>query len=247
MTSIHSPGDEFTTGPGEPVFSSYKLVSFDAWFAEILALSESKDMLPRVIAVDGRGGSGKSTLATKMAAAYENAVIIHTDDIAWHLSRFDWDTELAEHVLKPLLAREPVDYVPPGWASHGREGSLSFSPAPLIIVEGSGCIRPSLAPYYGATVFVQSDFVLAKARGVERDLELGVNGDREQAEAFWDSWAIEEISFLQKTRPWQEADFVVVGHALSELPEGIVKVDDMGQRLLDQPGDECLVIANTDE
>ncbi|ALA68585.1 hypothetical protein [Corynebacterium lactis] len=106
---------------------------------------------------------------------------------------------------------------------------------------------PSLTPLYDATVFVQSDLAKAKARGVEWDVELGVNGGREEAEAFLDSWASEESSFMEKTRPWHDADFVVVGHAPSELPEGMVTIDGRCQRFLDQLGDECLVVATIDE
>ncbi len=251
MTSIHNPGKEFTTGPGEPVFPSYGLVSFGAWFADVLALSETARTRPRVIAIDGRGGSGKTTLAERMACGCgegdegAKAVIIHTDDIAWNHSRFDWDTELAEHILKPLRAEQAVDYTPPGWAAHGREGSLTFDPATVIIVEGSGCIRPSLAPLYDATVYVQSDLEATRARGVQRDVEQGVNGGREEAEAFWDSWAAEELDFLEGTRPWEKADFVVVGHKYSELPETMVTLDKRGQYFLEQLGDDALVVATS--
>lgn len=52
---------------------------------------------------------------------------------------------------------------------------------------------------------------------------------------------------MEKTRPWHDADFVVVGHAPSELPEGMVTTDERDQRFLDQLGDECLVVATIEE
>ena len=52
---------------------------------------------------------------------------------------------------------------------------------------------------------------------------------------------------MEKTRPWQDADFVVVGHAPSELPEGMVTIDERGQRFLDQLVDEYLVVATIAE
>jgi uridine kinase len=44
---------------------------------------------PTIVAVDGRSGSGKSMFANKLAAA-PKVPIVHTDDISWHHSFFDW-------------------------------------------------------------------------------------------------------------------------------------------------------------
>ena len=50
--------------------------------------------------------------------------MIHTDDIAWHHSRFDWSELLARSVLQPIRNGQPVGYRPPGWESHGRTGAI---------------------------------------------------------------------------------------------------------------------------
>jgi hypothetical protein len=39
----------------------------------------------------------------------------------------------------------------------------------------------------------------------------GVNGDREQAIAFWRDWMAAELRFFDEQRPWERADVIVAG------------------------------------
>ncbi|NNF87671.1 MAG: hypothetical protein HKM97_04020 [Acidimicrobiia bacterium] len=158
------------------------------------------------MAVDGRSGGGKTTVAERLAAAIDACAVVHTDDISWHHSFFDWTDLLIEHVLRPVGRGEAVDYRPDAWQERDREGSISV-PAPLqwLIVEGVGAARRELVPYVDAVLWVQSDDAIARERGIARD------GGNAEAIAFWDEWMAAEEPFLEDHRPWDRADLVVNG------------------------------------
>jgi uridine kinase len=159
-----------------------------------------------VLAVDGRSGGGKTTVAGRLAAAIDACAVVHTDDISWHHSFFDWADLLIEQVLLPVGRGEAVDYRPEAWRERDREGSISV-PAPLrwLIVEGVGAARRELAPYIDAVLWVQSDDASARERGIARD-----GGDAE-ATSFWDEWMAAEEPFLADHRPWERAHLVING------------------------------------
>ena len=51
-----------------------------------------------LVLVDGRSGAGKSTFARRLAQVLD-AAVLHTDDIAWQHSRFDWSGVLLDGVI----------------------------------------------------------------------------------------------------------------------------------------------------
>lgn len=169
----------------------------------------------RVIVVDGRSAGGKTTLAGRLQAALPGAAIVHTDDVAWNHSFFDWDSELIENILAPVRRNEPVRYQPPGWAPNGRDGAIIVEPRRDLIVEGVGAGRASIAAWADAVVWVQSDFGDARARGVARDLAFGVRA-AEDVEPFWDEWMRSELPFLESERPWERATVIVAGRAAGD-------------------------------
>jgi hypothetical protein len=165
---------------------------------------------PVVVAVDGRSGGGKSYLAGRIAALVPGTVVVHTDDVAWEESFFGWDQLLADNVLVPLRSGEAVSYRPPAWDRLDRPGSIDVpAGTSIVVLEGVGASRASLAGLVDATVWVSSDEVERRRRGVERDVELG----RTQAEAedFWELWQSEEVPFLEADRPWDRATVVTCG------------------------------------
>ena len=94
-----------------------------------------------MLAVDGRSSSGKTTLAARLQDAIKGSAVVHTDDIAWRHSRFGWADLLINGVLVPFRRGEPVTFRPPGWAEHGRQGSIEVAArCPLLIVEGVGAV-----------------------------------------------------------------------------------------------------------
>ncbi len=167
---------------------------------------------PRVVAVDGRGASGKSTLAQRLTTALPASVVISTDDVAWHHSFFDWAELLAGGVLEPARRGDAVSYRPPAWRDRGRAGAIAVPVGcELLIVEGVGAGRRELTTLLDAVVWVQSDFEVAERRGIARDVAAGINGDQEQAVAFWHEWMAQELDFLAQQRPWERACAVVAG------------------------------------
>jgi energy-coupling factor transporter ATP-binding protein EcfA2 len=204
-------------GPGEPVAGPWEAVSSAELVARVLDGAEAPDGRPLILAVDGRSGGGKSTLANLLADAMPLSAVVHTDDVAWNESMFDWADLLVTGVLEPLRRGEAVSYRPPAWAVHGRAGSIDV-PAGLaaVIVEGVGAGRRELSELIDVLVWVQSDYAEAERLGLARDIASGVNGDARAAVNFWHQWMAAEIPFLEHDRPWERATIIAAG--TSTLP-----------------------------
>ena len=173
---------------------------------------------PAVLAVDGRAGAGKSTLAGRLAAVVPGAAVVHTDDIAWHQSFFDWAHLLVGGVLEPVRRGLPVAYRPPAWDARGRDGAIVVpAGCPLLVVEGSGVGRRALGRHVDALVWVQSDVELARRRGIARDIAKG----EEEPAAFWEEWQAEEVPLFARERPWERAALVVAGTAVLPHDEAV--------------------------
>lgn len=192
---------------GEPLAGPWQVRAvLDVLTTLTLAATAGTPRTP-VLAVDGRGAGGKTTVAELLRAAAPDAVVVHTDDVAWNHSFFDWVDLLREGVLEPVRRGIlPVRYRPPAWSQHSRRGAIEVPAAcRLLIVEGVGAGRRELTPFVDALVWVQSDAAEARRRGIARD------GGDAAAEAFWDEWEAEELPFLADQRPWERADLVIAG------------------------------------
>lgn len=193
----------------EPSFH-WRSQPFDQWLRALLACH------PRWIAIDGRGGAGKSTLAARMSDV-TGAPVVYVDDVSWSFSRFGWAEELKENIVAPVNAGEAVDYRPPGWVTHNRPGSIRVpGRCPLVIIEGTGLLRPELE--WDTGVWVAGDLEALRARCIERGEDPN----------FYDDWQVEELPFIENSRPWLRADDVVDGsnllgetifHTATHLPE----------------------------
>ncbi|WP_249997662.1 uridine kinase [Actinoplanes sp. M2I2] len=201
-------------GPGEPAAGPWRVEPIDV-FARSVTSAPPRGRR-RVIAVDGRGGGGKTVLADRLSRTLGSAVVVHSDDVAWHHSRFGWDDLMIEGILQPLQAGEAVHCRLPAWERLGRPGHIDVpAETPTVILEGVGVSRRSLTPHLDVAIWVQSDFAEAKRRAIVRDLaETG----RTEAEALlhWDEWEAEEVPFLLDDRPWERAGFIVA--TTSPLP-----------------------------
>ena len=156
----------------------------------------------RVLAIDGGSSAGKTTLASRIPGA----TVVHTDDIAWHHSRFGWEDLLVEHVIEPFRRGEAIGYRPPQWDLRGREGAVVVpAGAPLLVVEGVGSARPSLRPLVDAAIWVETDTSLRD----ERDEQRIAAGETTTSDK--DAWLEEEVPFLAAQRAWELADVVVDG------------------------------------
>ena len=162
----------------------------------------------RVVAVDGGSGAGKSTVAGLFAQAL-GAQVVHTDDVAWFHSFFDWWPLLVDGVLDPLAEGRDVRYRPPAWDERGREGVIEVALSPALVVEGVGAGRCELAPYLDFLVWVDTDRHIAMERGLARE---GETLD------FWREWEQQEERHLEADRPWSRADLIVSNDATAAKP-----------------------------
>jgi hypothetical protein len=164
-----------------------------------------------LIAVDGHSASGKTTLARRLAAVLPRSAVLHSDDIAWHHSLFDWRELLVDGVLRPLWAGRDVDYRPPPWVERGRTGSIQLpAGTETVILEGVGASRRDLTDLIDAAVWVETD----EPERARRDEERIAAG--EVTREIYDSWMAVENPFIAADRPWTRADAVVAGN--SPLP-----------------------------
>ncbi len=195
-----------TPPPIEPVAEPWRVRALRDVLADVLAAIEPPHGRPVILAVDGRSASGKTTIAKRLAALVPGAVIVHSDDVAWWESFFGWDELMAEGILRPLHRGEDVSYRPPAWEARDREGAIEVPcHVPLVLVEGVGVSRRSLAPLLDGAFWVQSDLAEARRRGIQRD--GGTSADT----VFWDEWSREEMPFLADDRPWERALAILCG------------------------------------
>ena len=210
-----------TLPPGEPEAGPWERVTMQALLNMVLAAAGSPSGRPRIVAIDGRGASGKSTLWARLQALAPASTVVHTDDLAWHEPLFAWGPLLAEGILRPLHPGQALSYRPPQWERRGRAGSIVVpADSDVVFVEGTGASQREHAELVDATVWVQADVIEAERRGIARDVAEGVNGDPDEAAAFWHQWMGEEVPFLDRQRPWQRACVVVHG-----TPEGQLDTD----------------------
>ena len=212
-------------GPGEPVAGPWRVESMTDFARAVARVAGTPTGRPRIIAVDGRGGGGKTALAERLRQRLLPAAVVHSDDVAWAHSRFGWDDLMIAGVLEPLHAGRPVHYRPSGWDRDNREGHIDLDPgASTVIIDGVGVSRQGLAPLIDVAIWVQSDFVEAKRRGIARDI-AELHRDVDDAERLWSEWEAEEVPFLRDDQPWQRAHFIVgTASSLSHDPQTEVAV-----------------------
>lgn len=157
---------------------------------------------PTIVAIDGRSGSGKTTFSDQLSSVL-NATVVHTDDVAWHHSFFDWWSLLIEHILEPFQAGQSVDWTPESWKQQQRTGSIIVPNSKILIVEGVAASRLELSPWIDIPIWIETDLQTAEKRGLARD--------GEEARGFWFEWQSHERPLLEKDQPWTRAKLLVDG------------------------------------
>lgn len=144
-----------------------------------------------ILGIDGRCGSGKTTLAASLALKYD-AHVIHMDDYFLpfglrtpkrleepggnvHYERFIEELYLPLKSFRSFPAPEASSGLEPiarYRAFSCRDGSLSeprpIFPHPLIIIEGSYCMRPEIRGLYDLKLFLDISRPLQLKRLAER-------------------------------------------------------------------------------
>jgi hypothetical protein len=196
--------------PEEPAGGPWRAMPLSGAIETLVQLGARRVASGRgiVLAVDGRSSSGKTTLAARLDGAIAHSAVVHTDDIAWRHSRFGWSDLLIDGILAPFRREEAVNFRPPRWAEHGRQGSIHIPAAcAVLIVEGVGVARADTAPLVDAIVWVQADQQETERRSLAR---VGQPGGSRSVDAHRD-WMEEEEPFLAQQRPWERADLLVAG------------------------------------
>jgi uridine kinase len=157
---------------------------------------------PTVIAVDGRSASGKTTFANRLSSAL-NAPLVHSDDVAWHHSFFDWWPLMLEQIIVPFRAGQAIDWKPESWTTRGREGSIVVPKSSILILEGVSVTRRELSNHIDLPIWVETPIQIAEIRGLQRD---GPDG-----RDFWFEWQASEQPFLERDKPWDRAKIIIDG------------------------------------
>jgi uridine kinase len=158
--------------------------------------------IPTILAIDGRGASGKTTFAARLARVL-NAPVVHSDDVAWHHSFFDWWPLMLEQIIVPFKAGRAIDWKPEAWTAQGREGSIQVPQSSILILEGVSVNRQELSKHIDLPIWVETNIQIAETRGLERD---GPDG-----RDFWFEWQAHERPFLEADKPWDRAKLIVDG------------------------------------
>jgi uridine kinase len=158
--------------------------------------------IPVVVGVDGRSASGKTTFAKRLSSEL-NTPLVHTDDVAWHHSFFDWWPLMLEEIIMPFRAGQVIDWKPEAWIKQRREGSIVVPKSSILILEGVSATRQELSHHVDLPIWVETDTQIAETRGLERD---GPDGHD-----FWFEWQAGEQPFLEHDKPWDRAKLIVDG------------------------------------
>jgi len=196
------------TADGRWAPAAWKVVRFAEFLADVRAAAGRCDRADalRVLAIDGHSASGKTTLAARLGAAIPDSAVLHTDDVAWHHSVFDWDELLVEGVLGPLRRGAAVEYRPPAWEQRGRPGAIVVpAGTTLLLVEGVGSSRASLSGQLDLSIWMET----AEPIRVARDDVRLARGDVSPAD--YASWMAQENAHVAVDRPWDRARWVVSG------------------------------------
>ncbi len=134
------------------------------------------------------------------------SAVVHTDDIAWWHSAFDWSALMVDGVLGPVRRGESVNFRPPAWETRGRPGAVTVpAGTSVLFVEGVGAGRHETTHLVDTLIWVQSDRVVRHQREAAR-IAAGETAAEES-----ERWLREEIPFVAAQRPWERAHIVVSG------------------------------------
>lgn len=150
----------------------------------------------RLVCVDGPAGSGKTTFAARLAAAlgrcHLSAAIVHLDDLYE-----GWDglegvqPRLRSQVLEPLRHGQRARFQRYDWAAAAFDGWVDVPAADVLVVEGCGAGRRSVAVDACVRVWVEAAAELRLSRGLARD--------GQEARADWLRWmAQEDVHFARE-------------------------------------------------
>lgn len=157
----------------------------------------------RLVCVDGPAGSGKTTLASELAAAADDAVVVHMDDLFEGWGGLPGiDAQLAS-LLGPLAEGTSGSYRRWDWYASSWAETVLVTPSPLLVVEGVGSGASAFAGLVTVLVWVEAPLDVRLQRGLERDGPTLAE--------HWERWARDEQVLFARERSRDRADLVLDG------------------------------------
>lgn len=143
------------------------------------AVSAIENSLPkcgqvRVVTIDGPAGSGKTTLAANLASKFEQASVIHLDELyeGWDKSL---DQVLFERIhawiLQPLENGLSPHHLRYDWGKSAFTSWSEIAYSPVVFLEGVGSGHTSLRQHVSQAIWIEADENLLLERVVKRDGE----------------------------------------------------------------------------
>ncbi|MEV0613142.1 hypothetical protein AB0I81_07430 [Nonomuraea sp. NPDC050404] len=156
----------------------------------------------RLVAVDGPAGSGKTTFALRLAEELD-CQVIHSDDfpVPWEEGPGGWFHALESQVLRPLRDGLPGGFRRYDWVRDTYAEQVAVPPAPVLIIEGVGTARASVARWLAYSVWVEAGEAVRLRRVLERDGAA--------LEPRWREWFAAEEEWFAADRTRERADLVV--------------------------------------
>ena len=150
----------------------------------------------RLVCLDGPSGAGKTRLAAALAAELGDPPVVAMDELY-----LGWDglaagvARLRDEVVKPLAARQPVEYRRWDWArdTYGERRDLGVPP--LLVVEGVGA---GATPGVALLIWLDAPEEVRHRRAMDRD---GAG-----YAPHWTRWAAQERAHFAADRTAERAD-----------------------------------------
>ncbi len=167
----------------------------------LIELCKSTTLGVTVVGIDGRSGSGKSTLAAGLAALDSHVAVVHLDELGAGQTDFEWVDLLVDQILRPLRHESlPIDAM--SVADAGPQSISIPEGTEIVILEGVGACRSEMRRLLDSAVWVHTSPQAARRRQLVKGsahAHLGTQG------------IVDEGAFLDRHRPWANADLLVQG------------------------------------
>ncbi len=156
----------------------------------------------RLVAVDGPAGAGKTTLADRLATAL-SCQVIHSDDfpVPWDEGPGPWFDALDRQVLQPLRHGRPGGFRRYDWVRGDYGERVEVPVAPVLVIEGVGTARTSVAELLAYVIWVEADEEVRLRRVLDRD--------GEELAARWRSWFAAERAWFTADGTRARADEII--------------------------------------
>jgi uridine kinase len=125
----------------------------------------------RLVCVDGPAGSGKTTLADALAARFDDATVVHMDDVyrGWDTDFDEVHLRLRSQLVEPLQQGRPARYQRYDWAAERFDVWVDVPVPAVLLLEGVGSGSQNLDLWRSLLVWLEVDRPERLRRGLDRD------------------------------------------------------------------------------